>query len=50
MNQSLNQAFALVSQSNNHQIKQGEAQLTQLRRQTSYPLELLAYMDSSNSF
>ncbi len=38
MNQALNQAFGLVSQSNNNLIKQGEAQLAQLKRQINYPV------------
>jgi hypothetical protein len=50
MNQSLNQAFQLVSQSNNNLIKQGEAQLAHLRRQPAYSLELLAYIDTSTAF
>jgi hypothetical protein len=48
MEAELNQAFQLVSQANNHSIKQGEQILALLKKDKSYPLALLHYMNSSN--
>ena len=46
MDNDLNQAFQLVSQSNNNTIKQGEAKLDQLRKNNYYPMGLLIYMNN----
>jgi len=49
MDQELNSAFQLVSQPNNQSIKQGEALLSQLKKNNFYPLGLLAYMENNQA-
>jgi hypothetical protein len=46
MDNDLNQAFQLVSQPINAVIKQGEAKLNQLRKNSHYPMGLLVYMNN----
>jgi hypothetical protein len=45
----LNKAFSLVSQSNNNSIRQGEQVLAVLKKDQSYPISLLQFMNSSPS-
>ena len=42
----LNQAFHLVAQANNAQIKEGEAKLAFLRKDSIYPINLLSYINN----
>ena len=44
----LNTAFKLVSQPNNQSIKEGEHLLNLLKKDKTYPIALLHYMNSSN--
>ena len=43
----LNQAFHLVAQANNNQIKEGEAKLAYLRKDSNYPINLLYYINNN---
>lgn len=49
MDNELNQAFNLVSQHNNMQIKEGEAKLAHLKKDSNYPMALLFYMNNNQN-
>lgn len=48
MEDQLNKAFQLVAKHDTHTIKQGEQLLAYLKKDKSYPIALLHYMDSQN--
>ena len=48
MEAELNKVFELVSQPDNQTIKQGEQLLEQLKKNSQYPLALLAYIHNPN--
>ncbi len=49
MDNELNAAFQLVSQHDNQKIKEGEAKLAHLRKNSHYPMGLLVYMNNNQN-